>query len=155
MEPAKAAVLALGEESVNLTKNALSSLLLLTMFLAWAVLAGACNGAGQNAKLSGSTGTQEDTVQGQSDLVDEDTYRMGDEVEMNDDSGMRALSPEQRYAEDSEGRRIRGGAIDRSRANAITTAVEKASPAIVSITVTELQTGFAPTRDPFFSFFFE
>jgi serine protease Do len=145
----------LGEESVKLTKNTLSSLLLLTMFLAWAVLAGACNGAGQNAKLSGSTGTQEDTVQGQSDLVDEDTYRMGDEVEMNDDSGMRALSPEQRYAEDSEGRRIRGGAIDRSRANAITTAVEKASPAIVSITVTELQTGFAPTRDPFFSFFFE
>jgi serine protease Do len=155
MEQAKAAVLALGEESVKLTKNTLSSLLLFTMFLAWAVLAGACNGAGQNTEPSGFTSTQEGTVQGQSDLLDEDTYRMGDEVEMNDDSGMRALSPEQRYAEDSEGRRIRGGAIDRSRANAITTAVEKASPAIVSITVTELQTGFAPTRDPFFSFFFE
>ena len=74
---------------------------------------------------------------------------------MKDYSGMRALSQEQRYTEDTEGRRIRGATIDRSRANAITTAVEKASPAIVSITVTELQTGFAPTRDPFFSFFFE
>ena len=94
-------------------------------------------------------------VQSQSELPEEETFRMGDEVEMKDYSGMRALSLEQRYTEDTEGRRIRGATIDRSRANAITTAVEKASPAIVSITVTELQTGFAPTRDPFFSFFFE
>lgn len=42
-----------------------------------------------------------------------------------------------------------------SRRNAITTAVEKASPAIVSITVTEMQQGYTRSRDPFFSFFFE
>ena len=45
--------------------------------------------------------------------------------------------------------------VDNSRRNAITTAVEKASPAIVSITVTELQQGYTRTRDPFFSFFFD
>lgn len=44
--------------------------------------------------------------------------------------------------------------ITRSRTNAITNAVEKASPAIVSITVTELQTGYTRSQDPFFSFFF-
>lgn len=44
--------------------------------------------------------------------------------------------------------------IYRSRTNAITNAVEKASPAIVSITVTELQTGYTRSADPFFSFFF-
>lgn len=44
--------------------------------------------------------------------------------------------------------------INRSRTNAITNAVEKASPAIVSITVTELQTGYTRSQDPFFSFFF-
>ncbi|MBO6523203.1 MAG: trypsin-like peptidase domain-containing protein [Balneolaceae bacterium] len=44
--------------------------------------------------------------------------------------------------------------ISRSRTNAITNAVEKASPAIVSITVTELQTGYTRSQDPFFSFFF-
>lgn len=47
------------------------------------------------------------------------------------------------------------GSIAESRRNAITTAVEKASPAIVSITVTELQQGYTRSRDPFFSFFFE
>jgi len=44
--------------------------------------------------------------------------------------------------------------ISKSRRNAITNAVEKASPAIVSITVTELQTGYTRSNDPFFSFFF-
>lgn len=44
--------------------------------------------------------------------------------------------------------------INKSRKNAITNAVEKASPAIVSITVTELQTGYTRSQDPFFSFFF-
>ncbi|MFV1883867.1 MAG: S1C family serine protease [Balneola sp.] len=44
--------------------------------------------------------------------------------------------------------------INRSRTNAITNAVQKASPAIVSITVTELQTGYTRSQDPFFSFFF-
>lgn len=44
--------------------------------------------------------------------------------------------------------------INKSRTNAITNAVEKASPAIVSITVTELQTGYTRSQDPFFSFFF-
>ncbi|MEQ9308265.1 MAG: trypsin-like peptidase domain-containing protein [Balneolaceae bacterium] len=44
--------------------------------------------------------------------------------------------------------------ISKSRTNAITTAVEKASPAIVSITVTELQTGYTRSNDPFYSFFF-
>ncbi len=44
--------------------------------------------------------------------------------------------------------------ISESRRNAITNAVEKASPAIVSITVTELQTGYDRSADPFFSFFF-
>lgn len=44
--------------------------------------------------------------------------------------------------------------ISNNRRNAITNAVEKASPAIVSITVTELQTGYTRTNDPFFSFFF-
>ncbi|RNC83909.1 MAG: PDZ domain-containing protein [Balneola sp.] len=44
--------------------------------------------------------------------------------------------------------------ISDTRRNAITNAVEKASPAIVSITVTELQTGYDRNADPFFSFFF-
>ena len=44
--------------------------------------------------------------------------------------------------------------ISKSRTNAITTAVQKASPAIVSITVTELRTGYSGSDDPFFSFFF-
>ncbi len=44
--------------------------------------------------------------------------------------------------------------ISENRRNAITNAVEKASPAIVSITVTELQTGYDRSADPFFSFFF-
>ncbi len=44
--------------------------------------------------------------------------------------------------------------ISKSRSNAITNAVETASPAIVSITVTELQTGYSRSQDPFFSFFF-
>lgn len=44
--------------------------------------------------------------------------------------------------------------ISENRRNAITNAVEKASPAIVSITVTELQTGYHRNADPFFSFFF-
>ena len=46
-------------------------------------------------------------------------------------------------------------AIGDHRRNAITNAVEKASPAIVSITVTEMQQGYSRSRDPFFSFFFE
>ena len=45
--------------------------------------------------------------------------------------------------------------ISNNRRSAITNAVEKASPAIVSITVTELQQGYSRTGDPFFSFFFE
>src|SRR5690606_28380544 len=45
--------------------------------------------------------------------------------------------------------------VSASRSNAITNAVEKASPAIVSITVTELQTGYTRNLDPFFSRFFE
>ena len=153
MEQAKEAVLALGEDSIKHAKNSLSSLLLLTIFLTWGMFAGACIGVGQNDEPDGISDYQNSMVQSQSELPEEDTFRMGDEVEMKDYSSMRALSLEQRYTEDTEGRRIRGAAIDRSRANAITTAVEKASPAIVSITVTELQTGFAPTRDPFFSFF--
>tara|TARA_R110000868_G_scaffold408293_3_gene690957 strand:- start:24679 stop:25878 length:1200 start_codon:yes stop_codon:yes gene_type:complete len=44
--------------------------------------------------------------------------------------------------------------ISKSRRNAITNAVEKASPGIVSISVTEMQTGFTRSNDPFFSFFF-
>ena len=155
MEQAKKAVLALGEESIQQAKKNLNSYLLLAVFLTWAMFAGACAGVGQTDDSSGTADSQDSTVQSQSRLSEEDTFRMGDEVEMKDNSGMRALTQDQRYAEDTEGRRIRGGSIDRSRANAITTAVEKASPAIVSITVTELQTGFAPTRDPFFSFFFE
>ena len=155
MEQAKEAVLAMGEESIKEAKNSVSSLLLLTVFLAWAMFVGACIGVGQTDELDRISDSQDSTVQSQSELLEEDTFRMGDEVEMKDHSGMIALSLEQRYTEDTEGRRIRGAAIDRSRANAITIAVKKASPAIVSITVTELQTGFAPTRDPFFSFFFE
>lgn len=42
-----------------------------------------------------------------------------------------------------------------SRRNAITNAVEKASPAIVSITVTELQTGYTRDFDTFYFRFFE
>ena len=45
--------------------------------------------------------------------------------------------------------------ISDSRRNAITNAVEKASPAIVSITVTELQRGYSRDFDQFFSRFFE
>ena len=152
---AKEAVLALGEESIKQAKNSLNSMLILTMVMVWALLAGACTGTEQNSESGGFYNSEDSMVQSQPEFSSEDTFRMGDEVEVMDNSGLRALSLEQQYMEDSEGRRIRGGAIDRSRANAITTAVEKASPAIVSITVTELQTGFAPTRDPFFSFFFE
>lgn len=46
-------------------------------------------------------------------------------------------------------------AITSSRANAITTAVAKAEPAIVSITVTELQRGYTRDFDSFFFRFFE
>ena len=42
--------------------------------------------------------------------------------------------------------------ISESRSNAITKAVEKASPAIVSITVTEVERGYNRVMDPFFSF---
>lgn len=45
-------------------------------------------------------------------------------------------------------------AISESRKNAITNAVEKASPAIVSITVTEVETGYGREFDPFFFRFF-
>ena len=155
IQQAKEAVLALGEESIKQAKNSLNSMLILIIVMVWALLAGACTGTEQNSESGGFYNSEDSVVQSQPEFSSEDTFRMGDEVKVMDNSGLRALSPEQQYMEDSEGRRIRGGAIDRSRANAITTAVEKASPAIVSITVTELQTGFAPTRDPFFSFFFE
>ncbi|MBO6535373.1 MAG: trypsin-like peptidase domain-containing protein [Balneolaceae bacterium] len=46
-------------------------------------------------------------------------------------------------------------AITSNRANAITTAVAKAEPAIVSITVTELQRGYTRDFDSFFFRFFE
>ena len=42
MEQAKEAVLELGEDSIKQAKNSLSSLLILTIFLAWAMFAGAC-----------------------------------------------------------------------------------------------------------------
>lgn len=45
--------------------------------------------------------------------------------------------------------------ISESRINAITKAVEKSSPAIVSITVTELQRGYTTTFDTFFFRFFD
>jgi len=45
--------------------------------------------------------------------------------------------------------------INFSRSNAITRAVENAAPAIVSITVTELQTGYTRDFDSFFFRFFE
>lgn len=45
--------------------------------------------------------------------------------------------------------------VDDSRKNAITNAVEKASPAIVSITVTELQSGYTREFDPFFFRYFD
>lgn len=45
--------------------------------------------------------------------------------------------------------------INRSRSNAITRAVERAEDAIVSITVTELQTGYTRDFDSFFFRFFE
>ena len=48
-----------------------------------------------------------------------------------------------------------GESISESRRNAITTAVEKTSPAIVSITVTELQQGYTRARDPFFPMFYD
>ena len=47
MEQAKEAVLELGEDSIKQAKNSLSSLLILTIFLAWAMFAGACIGVGQ------------------------------------------------------------------------------------------------------------
>lgn len=46
-------------------------------------------------------------------------------------------------------------AINQSRSNAITQAVSKAEPAIVSITVTELQRGYTRDFDSFFFRFFE
>lgn len=45
--------------------------------------------------------------------------------------------------------------ITTSRSNAITRAVEKASPAIVSITVTEVERGYNRVMDPFFSRFYQ
>lgn len=45
--------------------------------------------------------------------------------------------------------------ITASRSNAITRAVEKASPAIVSITVTEVERGYNRVMDPFFSRFYQ
>lgn len=49
----------------------------------------------------------------------------------------------------------RTDAISANRRNAITTAVEEASPSIVSITVTEMQTGISREFDPFFFRFFQ
>lgn len=48
---------------------------------------------------------------------------------------------------------LRAQSIDKSRSNAITNAVEKASPAIVSISVTEVRRG-TPRGDDFYNFFF-
>jgi serine protease Do len=45
--------------------------------------------------------------------------------------------------------------VDDSRRNAITNAVAKASPAVVSITVTELQQGYSREFDPFFFRYFD
>lgn len=45
--------------------------------------------------------------------------------------------------------------IHQSRSNAITRAVEKAGPAIVSITVTDVERGYNRVMDPFFFRFFE
>ncbi len=45
--------------------------------------------------------------------------------------------------------------VDDSRRNAITNAVEKAGPAVVSITVTELQPGYTRKFDPFFFRYFD
>ncbi|MTI87775.1 MAG: trypsin-like serine protease [Balneolaceae bacterium] len=44
--------------------------------------------------------------------------------------------------------------INKSRTNAITTAVEKANSAIVSITVTEVERGYSPRLDPFYFRYF-
>lgn len=44
--------------------------------------------------------------------------------------------------------------VNMSRRNAITTAVEKASPAIVSISVTEVRRGYTPRGNDFYSRFF-
>ncbi|MEP1306577.1 MAG: trypsin-like peptidase domain-containing protein [Balneola sp.] len=48
-----------------------------------------------------------------------------------------------------------GESITQSRGTAITRAVEKAGPAIVSITVTEVERGYNRVIDPFFSRFFQ
>jgi serine protease Do len=65
-----------------------------------------------------------------------------------------SVASEAEKTEESEKQIDPTESINRSRTNAITNAVEKASPAIVSITVTELQTGYTRSQDPFFSFFF-
>ena len=102
MEQAKKAVLALGEESIQQAKKNLNSYLLLAVFLTWAMFAGACTEVGQTDDSSRVADSQDSTVQNQSRLSEEDTFRMGDEVEMKDNSGMRALTQDQRYAEDTE-----------------------------------------------------
>jgi serine protease Do len=60
-----------------------------------------------------------------------------------------------RSADNSTQIQANQSAITSSRANAITTAVAKAEPAIVSITVTELQRGYTRDFDSFFFRFFE
>ena len=67
------------------------------------MFAGACAGVGQTDDSSGLP-ILKTYGSNQSRLSEEDTFQMGDEVEMKDNSGMRALTQDQRYAEDTEGR---------------------------------------------------
>jgi serine protease Do len=121
-----------------------------------AMTLGGMIGVGCGGLNSDSTNQATTDETSDSDRVSSEQLVPGDRVEEGLDSPMREVFPEGADfgANVVEGR-TRDASIDQSRSNAITRAVQKASPAIVSITVTELQTGYATSRDPFFSFFFE
>ncbi|MCG8374269.1 MAG: trypsin-like peptidase domain-containing protein [Balneolales bacterium] len=71
-------------------------------------------------------------------------------IEPNTESGLSEIKERQVEAVTDDPNDL----ISESRRTAITNAVEKASPAVVSITVTEMQTGYAREFDPFMFRFF-
>ena len=121
-----------------------------------AVMLGGVMGVGCGGVNSGSSDQSTDEPSSNVDGASSEQLLPGDLAEEDLNSPMREVYPEgSDYGANVVEGRTRDQSIDRSRSNAITRAVQKASPAIVSITVTELQTGYATSRDPFFSFFFE
>ncbi len=125
--------------------------LVLCVMMLGGVMGVGCGGVNSDSTNQATTDETSD-----SDRASSEQLVPGDRVEEGLDSPMREVYPEGAdFGVHVVEGRTRDASIDQSRSNAITRAVQKASPAIVSITVTELQTGYATSRDPFFSFFFE